>query len=471
MIQVRNLTKSYRVKSGRHFVFRDVNVDFPEGANIGIIGANGSGKSTFLRILGGIDFPDSGKIISDKSFSWPLGLRGGFVNHLSGRDNCRMVCKLYGRDHRETRTVLDKIKELSGIGEYFEEPVKYYSSGMGSRLGFALSMAFDFDYFLIDEITAVGDADFKTLAKKTLEEKAKRSKVIMVSHSMGDIKRFCDVGVYIHTEGIEVYPNIDDAIERYLPKSEASLDGAELIERRMRLEEINLNQVELPKELSESTREIELLLESIEDKLSTPSHRIPGDEADFYSQLARIHLQLGNERKAMEVCRKALDIDPYRFDTQLDLRTIATRRNDVELEDETLAVATRIDAQNVVLLNAKASRLLRKGDHGAARDTAKEAVRIRPKSPAAWNLLAKTQLAMDNIDEALDAQIKAISFSPNNPAFLSQLSLILAQAGALEPSVQARYRAFLCPSQIKDPVKQYKGILTRLRELEESIKV
>ena len=215
MIEIRNLTKSYRIKVGRHFVFKNVNVTFPSNTNIGILGPNGAGKSTFLRILGGIDRPDSGEVLTQKSISWPLGLRGGFVNHLTGRDNCKCVCTIYGVSREVIRSKLDYIHQLSGIGNYFFEQVKTYSSGMRARLGFALSMAFDFDYFLIDEVTAVGDRIFKQIATDALAKKRENSKVIMVSHQMATLRTFCDIGVLIRNGDINIFETVDEAIAVY----------------------------------------------------------------------------------------------------------------------------------------------------------------------------------------------------------------------------------------------------------------
>ena len=219
MFKVQGLTKSYAVKGGRHYVFRNVDLEIPSDRNIGIIGANGAGKSTLLRILGGIDFPDSGEVITDSTFSWPLGLRGGFVGHLTGRENCRMVCRMYGLRGERMGQQLEVIKDNSGIGEYFEEPVKNYSSGMSGRLGFALSLSFDFDYFLIDEITSVGDARFRKMAKAALEEKAATSNVVLVSHSMSIIREFCNYGVYIGGGEIHGFEDLEEAMARYQEES------------------------------------------------------------------------------------------------------------------------------------------------------------------------------------------------------------------------------------------------------------
>ena len=215
MIQAENLTKSYLLKGRRHFVFKDLSFTVPERTNLGILGINGSGKSTLLRILGGIDHPDSGKIHSDCNFSWPLGLRGGFVDHMSGRNNCKMICRIYGMANSELPGTLEKIKDLSGVRDYFEDPVKTYSSGMKSRVAFALSMAFDFDYFILDEITAVGDKNFKKTAIAALEEKRQSSKVLMASHQMSTLQDFCDTGIVLHQGEVRYFDQIEDAISHY----------------------------------------------------------------------------------------------------------------------------------------------------------------------------------------------------------------------------------------------------------------
>ncbi len=215
MIHVENLTKSYRLKGRRHFVFRDLSFEIPEKANLGILGVNGAGKSTLLRILGGIDQPDYGRVRTQCTFSWPLGLSGGFIHHISARENCKMVCRIYSMESRAIPEALKQIKNMSGIGDYFEDPMNTYSSGMKSRVAFALSMAFDFDYFLLDEITAVGDKLFRETAVKALSAKREQSKVLMVSHQMHTLREFCDSGILLHDGEVTFYPKIDEAISAY----------------------------------------------------------------------------------------------------------------------------------------------------------------------------------------------------------------------------------------------------------------
>lgn len=215
MIRVEQLTKSYRLKGRRHYVFRDLSFEIPEKTNLGILGVNGAGKSTLLRILGGIDHPDAGTIRTPCTFSWPLGLSGGFIHHISARENCKMICRIYSMDIRDIPDALERIKAMSGIGEYFEDPMKTYSSGMKSRVAFALSMAFDFDYFLLDEITAVGDKLFRQTAASALADKREHSKVLMVSHQMHTLREFCDSGILLHAGKVNFFPDIEDAIKAY----------------------------------------------------------------------------------------------------------------------------------------------------------------------------------------------------------------------------------------------------------------
>lgn len=443
MIQVQNLTKSYRIEGGRHYVFRDVSAIFPENANIGIIGPNGGGKSTFLRLLGGIDHPDSGRIVSNKTFSWPLGLRGGFVNHVSGRENCRMVCNLYGLPPRTIKRKLEEIKELSGIGKYFEEPVKYYSSGMSGRLGFALSMSFDFDYFLIDEITSVGDAHFKALAKKTLEEKAKKSRVIMVSHSMGDLKKFCDVAVLVSGGQFKIFDNLDEAIRAYLPQTkEAAKDVREIV-RQASIEELNLDAVALPPGVSEHLPSIERYLAEIEEKLSLPTARLPANEGAFFSALAFVYESLGDSAKALAYYERAASHNPYDVRTQLKLADIALAYNNEALYARSLDQAEAADPKNIGVLIRRLRQLLQAGAYQQALSKSDEALRVSDDHAGIWHLRAMIFERLGQHANALSAQVKATRHDPKSPAQYAHLSHLLAATGDLKAAQLAAHKARL----------------------------
>ncbi|QIV96510.1 capsular polysaccharide transport system ATP-binding protein [Allofrancisella inopinata] len=215
MIKLVNVTKYYNIKKQRHFILKDMTYTFPENKSIGLLGANGAGKSTLLRLLGGIEYPNSGKIQTDCSISWPVGLSSGFQGSLSATQNIKFVCQIYNKTPAERKRITEFVREFAEIGKFFDMPVKTYSSGMKSRVNFGLSMAFDFDYYLVDEVTGVGDASFKSKAKAEFDKKREKSNIIMVSHSMGELKKNVDIGVLLKDGHFTVYEDIDDAIAEY----------------------------------------------------------------------------------------------------------------------------------------------------------------------------------------------------------------------------------------------------------------
>jgi len=215
MIKMINATKFFKIDGTTHYVFKNSNLTIPDDVNLGILGRNGAGKSTLLKILGGIDFPNKGKIVSNNSFSWPMGLSGGFQPSMTGRQNVKFVCRIYGQNPDQIQQTLQSVQEFAEIGDFFDMPIKSYSNGMKSRLSFGLSLAFDFDYLIIDETLSVGDAHFKKKATQALKEKIKKSKILLVSHAMSTLRELCDAGVVIDDAKVDYYHNIEDAIKKY----------------------------------------------------------------------------------------------------------------------------------------------------------------------------------------------------------------------------------------------------------------
>lgn len=214
MIRLENLTKSYVTPKGRHYVFKNLNALLPENKSVALLGKNGAGKSTLLRIIGGIDYADSGRVVTNKTISWPVALAGGFQGSLTGRQNVRFVSRLYVPEN----VVAEKIafvEEFAELGKYFDMPIKSYSSGMRSRLGFGLSMAFDFDYYLLDEVGAVGDASFRAKSQNLLDSLKANSNIIMVSHDLKDLTRNCDVAFVVMNGEAQYFENMEQAIEVY----------------------------------------------------------------------------------------------------------------------------------------------------------------------------------------------------------------------------------------------------------------
>lgn len=215
MIKIENLTKTYKTPKGRHYVFKNLNVTLPTGKSVAIIGRNGAGKSTLLRMIGGIDRPDSGVIITDQTISWPVGLAGGFQGSLTGRENVKFVARLYA-EKSKLKEKIAYVEEFAELGNYFDMPIKTYSNGMRSRLGFGLSMAFKFDYYLVDEVIAVGDERFKHKCKDVFLQRHKESSFLMVAHSPSLLKDYCDVAILFDDKSeCCFFDSVDDALKEY----------------------------------------------------------------------------------------------------------------------------------------------------------------------------------------------------------------------------------------------------------------
>lgn len=213
MIKLVNVTKSYKARGGAtKTVLNDVTAEFPTGRNVGIFGLNGAGKSTLIRVLSGAEKPDRGKILRGGSISFPLGFASIFHPDLSGRENVKFVARVYGLDVND---VAEYVEDFAELKEYFDIPVKTYSSGMLSKLAFGLSLAIDFDVYLIDEITEVGDGRFRQKALKAFRERMLKSDLIIVSHNMDTIRDYCDMGAVLHGGQIEFFETISAALNKF----------------------------------------------------------------------------------------------------------------------------------------------------------------------------------------------------------------------------------------------------------------
>jgi len=212
MIRIDHLCKSYPTRNGMKSVLKNVSFSLQRGEKLGILGCNGAGKSTLIRIIGGVENPTSGTITREMSMSWPLAFQGGIVGSLSGNDNLRFICRIYNVDYN---TALKSVEEFSELGSYMYEPVKTYSAGMRARLAFAISMTVDFDCYLIDEISAVGDKRFNIKFKERLLNKTDNRSIIMVSHFYGVIKEYCDTAAVLHSGNLTVYDDVKKAIDYY----------------------------------------------------------------------------------------------------------------------------------------------------------------------------------------------------------------------------------------------------------------
>lgn len=209
MISFRNVRKTYRLKGIRKVIVNDLTLDLPFDRNIAILGENGAGKSTLMRLIAGAELPDRGRITRRGTVSWPLGFSGGFNGDMTGLENAKFVARMYGED---TERVVAFVEEFAELGQSMRLPIKTYSSGMKARLAFGVSMAIDFSCYLIDEVTAVGDARFKRKCDEVFEDKVKSSSIIMISHSMATIRKFCQSGCFMEGGKLYYYEDVEDAI-------------------------------------------------------------------------------------------------------------------------------------------------------------------------------------------------------------------------------------------------------------------
>lgn len=209
MIRLERATKLVRMKGVSKVIINDVSFVIPRGRSIGLLGRNGAGKSTLLQIIAGTLSLDSGKVIREGKISWPLGFQGSFQGNLSGEQNVRFVARIYGVD---TEELVDYVADFAELGAFYKAPVRTYSSGMKARLAFGVSMGVRFDYYLVDEITAVGDTNFKRKSQQVFKERLTDSDVIMVSHSATTLRDYCETGMVLEEGKLAYYDNIEDAI-------------------------------------------------------------------------------------------------------------------------------------------------------------------------------------------------------------------------------------------------------------------
>jgi capsular polysaccharide transport system ATP-binding protein len=212
MIELRHITKVYKTTMGANVVLDDVSVKIPPRESIGILGRNGAGKSTLMRIIGGAEMPTAGAVIRKGRISWPIGFAGGFNGSLSGEENCRFVARIYGQD---VDHVVECTREFAEIGDYFFMPVRTYSSGMRARVAFGLSMAIDFDLYLVDEVTAVGDKLFRQKCKAAFAARRERAGLLMVSHETSTLADYCRRCAVLDRGKLTVYDSVAEATRAY----------------------------------------------------------------------------------------------------------------------------------------------------------------------------------------------------------------------------------------------------------------
>lgn len=215
MIVAENVYKRYQTDHGMgKWVLEGVSFTIPAHTSVGLVGKNGAGKSTLLRLIGGVDQPNRGVVRRDCRVSWPLGFVGGLPPGLTGRQVAKFICRVQGHE----QDIVERLKfilDFSELADAFDEPVNTYSTGMRGRLAFGMSLAFDFDMYLVDELTSVGDASFRRKSQAAFRKLADRAGLIMVSHGEGTLREFCKAGIWLHEGQAHWFDSIDDALKEY----------------------------------------------------------------------------------------------------------------------------------------------------------------------------------------------------------------------------------------------------------------
>jgi capsular polysaccharide transport system ATP-binding protein len=224
MIVLEKLTKTYYRKGIKTVIANNIDAVFPTGQSVALLGPNGAGKSSLLRMIAGTMLPSSGSVLTDGSISWPVGFAGSFHKELTGAQNVRFVARIYGVD---TNSLVDYVEDFADLGRNFHKPFGTYSSGMRSRLAMGTSMGIEFDTYLVDEVTSVGDAAFKAKSQAVFADRMRNSSSIVVSHSMPFIRKTCTMGAVLHQGRLELFDDVLKAISFYKKSSLGTLRRAE----------------------------------------------------------------------------------------------------------------------------------------------------------------------------------------------------------------------------------------------------
>ena len=209
MIRFESLSKSFWVNGYRKVVIDNLDATLPTGRSLALLGRNGAGKSTLLQMIAGTMRPDRGRIVSDGTISWPVGFGGAFHGELTGAQNVRFVARIYGVD---TDSLVAYVDDFAELGRHFHMPVRSYSAGMRARLTFGTSMGIQFDTYLVDEITAVGDAGFRRKSRQVFAERMRHASAILVSHDMPQVRNFCDAGLILENGKLQYFEDLEEAI-------------------------------------------------------------------------------------------------------------------------------------------------------------------------------------------------------------------------------------------------------------------
>lgn len=379
MIVLKNVTKAFRAGDELKYIARDISTVFPARTSVALLGRNGAGKSTLLKVISGTLPPDSGEILSEGKVSWQIGFAGSFHPDLTGAQNTRFIARVYGVD---TDALESSVKEFAELGSSFYMPFRTYSSGMRARFAFGVSMGVPFSYYLIDEVTAVGDASFREKCNVLLHQKLNHAGAIVVSHSGATLRALCTAGAVLENGVLTYYDDLDEAIAQH---------------------DRNLG-------------------------VANTSPAVPGNDLPSARELyiaGRQALDSGDVAKAVANISSAVAAAPENAGWLAGLALAHQKAGDEEAAATAYLQAMHLQPEDPRYPQALAQLRARQGCSADAIALLKEVVALNPSGLSAWLALAGLQLGAGNLAEASQAAGRAYLLDPTG----LQANQLLARIG------------------------------------------
>lgn len=407
MIEFRHVDKHYDTPSARKVLLRNFSMMVPSGAKVALMGRNGAGKSTMIGMISGTVSPNAGTIRRDGTMSWPMGFSGSFAADITGRQNALFVARIYGVD---ATALLGFVEEFAELGGFFDMPVRSYSSGMRARLAFGLSMGLGFDWYLVDEVTAVGDASFRKKSLEMFRDRLADSGLIMVSHSMQTLRDYCTSGIVLEAGECTYFSDLEEAIRQHEMNMDNAFvstvaedqDGSELLYREAKRRFQNRDYARAEEFLSRALAE-------------------QPDRAEWHALLGEVSRRMGVVEPAIDSYRRALGLqnEPRYRVALAQLLASAGRVDEAEAEFQAvLAVEPGNNAANYALGRHR----YRQGRHAEAETLLRHVLAVDPENAGAHRILAQVNEARGDHAQALGHHAAVARLLPDNAAFLMGLA-------------------------------------------------
>lgn len=412
MIEFQNVTKYYATPQGRKMLLRDFSMTIPAGAKVALMGRNGAGKSTMIGMISGTVPPNRGRIRRLGTMSWPMGFSGSFAPDITGRQNTLFVARIYGVNANK---LLDFVKDFSEIGGFIDMPVRSYSSGMKARLAFGLSMGLGFDWYLVDEVTSVGDASFRKKSLEFFRNRLQNSGLIMVSHSMATLREYCNCGIVLEGGSATYYSNLEEAILQHEENMDKSFFSDAFIPAG----------AELFREAKRNFRAGNY--SRAEEYISRALQEQP-ENAAWHALLGEIFQKIGDNAAAIDAYGRAIAID-NEPQYHLALGQILGLEGEEEKAEIEMRAALELAPNNPLTSYSLGRFLYRKGEVSEAEQLLKRVVSNDPDNAGAHRVLAQLYDSRKDHALALSHHAHVARLLPENATFLVGYARALDRIG------------------------------------------